>query len=265
MYSKARLVFKWIKYFLSSSNGRGHGIHSPFTYQFVREVLMDRYPYSDYLNIETLRKKRSGDKRIISVSDPGAGSYGKNKSEKSVSDIAKHSLSSRKFGRLLYRISKFYNPGMIIELGSSLGISAAYLASANDKANVLTMEGDHSIAAIAVENLKELGLDNVRVLNGNFDDLLPGVLETNPAANLVFIDGNHRKKSLLDYFEKITAHLALPALIVIHDIHWSAEMEEAWAIIQADERVKLTIDIFSAGLVFFRDELKVRQKFVIRF
>jgi predicted O-methyltransferase YrrM len=265
MFSKPRLILKWIKYFLLSSNRRGHGIHSPFVYQFTREILMDRHPYDAFSKIETLRKKLTRDKRIISVVDSGAGTHGRTRPENSVSDIANRSLSTRKFGRLLYRLSNYYKPGWIIELGSSLGISAAYLASGSENTKVLTIEGDPSIAAIANENLKELGLGHVRIINGNFDDLLPGILKDNPPANLVFIDGNHRKEPLLDYFEQFMGHVDSPALIIIHDIHWSTEMEEAWAIIQADERVKLSIDIFSAGLLFFRDELKVRQKFVIRF
>ncbi len=42
-------------------------------------------------------------------------------------------------------------------------------------------------------------------------------------------------------------------------------MEEAWSAIRADPRSMLTIDLFSLGLVFLRDEFKVKQDFVIRF
>jgi predicted O-methyltransferase YrrM len=84
-------------------------------------------------------------------------------------------------------------------------------------------------------------------------------------ADLVFLDGNHRKKPVLDYFEQILEHRAASSLIIIHDIHWSGEMEEAWAIIQKHPVVKMTVDIFSAGLVFFREEFQVRQHFMIRF
>jgi len=59
--------------------------------------------------------------------------------------------------------------------------------------------------------------------------------------------------------------ISASSLIVIHDIHWSREMEEAWEIIQNHPHVKLSIDIFSAGLVFFRNEFRVKQQFVIRF
>ncbi len=103
------------------------------------------------------------------------------------------------------------------------------------------------------------------MVTGDLRDGLTDLIASNPPADLVFIDGNHRKKPVLEYFEKFLDNISPAALIIIHDIHWSREMEEAWAIIQADPRVKMSIDIFSAGLVFFRDEFKVKQQFVIRF
>ena len=91
------------------------------------------------------------------------------------------------------------------------------------------------------------------------------VFQTNPQTDLVFLDGNHRKKPVLEYFEKVLENIAPASLIIIHDIHWSGEMEEAWSIIRKHPKVKMTIDIFSAGLVFFREEFKVKQHFMIRF
>jgi len=152
-----------------------------------------------------------------------------------------------------------------MELGSSLGISTAYLASADAASRVVTMEGSPAIAGIARETFEKLKLRNISQSTGNFETTLSGQIEQNPPSDLVFIDGNHRKKPVLEYFEKFLNKISDSSLIIIHDIHWSREMEEAWDIIQADPRVKMTIDIFSAGLVFFRNEFKVKQQFVIRF
>jgi hypothetical protein len=55
------------------------------------------------------------------------------------------------------------------------------------------------------------------------------------------------------------------SMIIIHDIHWSREMEEAWKVIRSHPKVKMTVDIFSAGLIFFRKEFQVKQHFTIRF
>ena len=265
MYSKFQLSVKWFRYFIHASNSRGHGIHSPFIYELIREVLNDDRNYYAYGKIETVRSTLLRDRRMLTVDDFGAGSAQAGSVENRVSDIAAGSLSTKKFGRLLFRLADFYRARQIIELGSSLGISAAYLASANRESRVNTIEGSPSIAGIAAETFETLGLKNIILTTGKFEDRIGEILITNRGADLVFLDGNHRKKPVLSYFEQILEHKAASSLIIVHDIHWSREMEEAWSIIQKHPAVKMTVDIFSAGLVFFREEFQVRQHFVVRF
>jgi predicted O-methyltransferase YrrM len=265
MYSKSHLVFKWLQYYFHASNGKGHGIHSPFVYEFIREVLNDRKFYEEYGRIEVLRKKLLGDKRSLQIDDPGAGSSFHTGTIRSVSEITRRSVSTKKFARLLYRLAKYYQAGRIIELGTSVGISAAYLAMANPDSKLITIEGSDTIAGIARENFNILGLKNIQLTNGDFVQVLPDVLSSNPPYDLIFIDGNHRKKPVLEYFELVLGKISKSSLIIIHDIHWSREMEEAWSVVMADPRVKMSIDIFSAGLVFLREEFKVKQNFIIRF
>jgi predicted O-methyltransferase YrrM len=265
MYSKSRLAFKWIQYYVLASNARGHGIHSPFVYELIRSVLNDKRPFYAYENIEKVKKALLLDKRVIHTKDPGAGSLKKSTGSKKVSEIVGTSVSTRKFGRLLFRLANYYPAQTIIELGSSVGISTAYLASADHLNRVITLEGSDSVAEIANETFRHLELKNITTVTGNFDETLAEVISLNPPAELVFIDGNHRKKPVLDYFEKFMTKISHSSMIIIHDIHWSREMEEAWSLIQAHPKVKMSIDIFSAGLVFFREEFKVKQQFVIQF
>jgi predicted O-methyltransferase YrrM len=265
MYSKSRLAFKWLQYFIRASHGRGHGIHSPFVYELVREVLNDQRLYYAYDKIEQVKRNLLREKRIIPVVDLGAGSKRIGSTEKKISSITASEVSNQKFGRLLFRLANYYRAKTIIEMGSSLGISTSYLASADSSARVITMEGSPAIAGIAKEISQQLGLKNIELVNGKFEDVLEKLIAENPPADLVFLDGNHRKKPVLDYFDQFLNKLSPNALIIIHDIHWSREMEEAWASIREHPKVKMSIDIFSAGLVFFRDEFQVKQNFQIRF
>jgi predicted O-methyltransferase YrrM len=265
MYSKSQLALKWFQYYALASNGKGHGIHSPFVYELIREVFNDNRDYYAYKLIETVKKNMLRDRRVLEVQDLGARSKKKKHSRKAICEIARNVVSDQKFGRLLFRLANFYRARVIMELGSSIGISTAYLASADAASKVVTLEGSHAIAGIAHETFKKLKLGNITQSTGNFETTLSDQIEQNPPPDLVFIDGNHRKKPVLEYFEKIVKKISSSSLIIIHDIHWSREMEEAWEIIQNDPRVKMSIDIFSAGLVFFRNEFKVKQQFVIRF
>jgi predicted O-methyltransferase YrrM len=265
MYSKPQIAVRWFRYLILASNGRGHGIHSPFVYELVREVLNDRRNYYAYGKIEALKNKLFADKRNLPVEDAGAGSTRRANGIIKVSDITARSVSTQKFGRLLFRLVNFYRCGQIIELGSSLGISTSYLASADAKSRVITIEGSPAIARIAAETFQQLQLNNIIQVTGIFEETLGRIVLANPPADLVYLDGNHRKEPVLDYFEQILGNLAPASLVIIHDIHWSREMEETWSIIRKHPKVKMTIDIFSAGLVFFREEFQVKQNFMIRF
>jgi predicted O-methyltransferase YrrM len=265
MYSKIQLTYNWIQYVVLASNARGHGIHSPFVYELVSAVLNDDRYYYAYEKIERVKKNLLQDKRTLIVRDFGAGSSKNGNEIKKISEIAVKEVSGQKFGRLLFRLVNYYHARTIIELGSSLGISTAYLASADNLSRVISMEGSTAISGIANETFSQLELENIKLVTCNFDEKLETLILENPPADLVFIDGNHRKKPVLEYFEKFLNKISTTSMIIIHDIHWSREMEEAWAIIQQHPKVKLSIDIFSAGLVFFRDEFQTKQQFIIRF
>ena len=158
-----------------------------------------------------------------------------------------------------------YGPAQIMELGTSLGITTAYLASANTNAKVTTFEGSASIAQIARQNHGSLGLANISLLEGNFDDQLPKWLAHNKKVDFAFIDGNHAYKPTIAYFEALLGIVEDHSILVFDDIHWSKEMEAAWAQISAHPRVTLSIDLFFIGIVFFRKEFAQKQQVSIRF
>ena len=265
MYSPFQLAKKYINYYLTASNGKGHGIHSPFVYDFIKIVLNDKKKYHEYDLIEKLRAELLSDKRIIEVEDFGAGSLAVPFKEKKVSDITRSFLKSKKFAKLLFRIVKYYKPNTIVELGTSLGISSSYMASATKASKVITLEGAKNVAAIAEQNFSKLNLENVKVKQGNFDETLPAILSEIEVVDLLFIDGNHRKEPTLRYFKNFLKKANDQSIFIFDDIHWSKEMEDAWKEIQLHPEVTLTIDLFFIGIVFFKKDFKAKQHFTIRF
>jgi predicted O-methyltransferase YrrM len=167
--------------------------------------------------------------------------------------------------QLLFRIVNCYQPQTILELGTSLGISTAYMAMANPQARMITAEGSAAIAAQAKRNFQSLQCNNIKQVTGNFDDTLPGILAANPQPDLAFIDGNHRYEPTVRYFNQLLPHLHTNSILIFDDIHWSKEMEQAWEAVKENQSVMLSIDLFFIGLVFFNDQFKVKQHFTIRF
>jgi predicted O-methyltransferase YrrM len=265
LYSRFQLVKKYIHYYLIAANGKGHGIHSPFVFDFIKNVLQDKKQYDCYPAIETARQKLLQQKAEIEVEDFGAGSSVIKSNKRVVASMAASSLKPRKYAQLLFRMVHYYKPKTILELGTSFGITSSYLASGNMEAAVHTVEGSAAIAAIAAKTFEQTGIKNVRLSTGSFDEVLPKLLPAISVVDLAFIDGNHRKEPTLEYFTQLLKHSTLSTIFIFDDIHWSREMEEAWAAIKQHPSVTLTVDLFFIGIVSVNPDFKITQHFVIRF
>ncbi|HZW66853.1 MAG TPA: SAM-dependent methyltransferase, partial [Hanamia sp.] len=141
MYSHYQLAKKYLRYFFTAQNGKGHGVHSPFVFDFIIHVLNDKKKYDCYSKIESIRKELLINNKVIEVEDFGAGSAKLPFKNRVVKDIADSSLKSRKYAQLLFRISKYYGAQTIVELGTSFGITTSYFASANSDSKIFTFEG----------------------------------------------------------------------------------------------------------------------------
>lgn len=265
MYSPIQLALRYVQYYLFAENGRGHGVHSPFVYDLITKVLNDDRTFYVFQPIEDCRKMMQNNNTEITIQDFGAGSRTEKSSVRSVSKIATTSLKPKKYGQLLFRLVNYFSPSTILELGTSLGITSAYLASANSNAKLITMEGSSAVASIAADNLKQLGINNTTIVTGNFDDILAKTIENIELINFAFLDGNHRYEPTIRYFEQVLQKSDEYTVIILDDIHWSKEMETAWNEVKNHHAVTLTIDLFFVGLVFFRKEQKEKQHFIIRY
>lgn len=265
MYSPVQLALKYLKYRLTASNGRGHGIHSPFVYNFIRQVLNNKEKPFAFTQAEQLRSRLLQNNTAIAVEDFGAGSFSKKSKFRKIAEIARSSAKPAKYARVLYRIVQHYSCRNIIELGTSLGISTTYMALANSGSRIITCEGSPEIASISREHFKALHLEQITVLTGEFEQSLPAALTEIPLVDLIFIDGNHRLEPTLQYFNRVLPQLHNDSIVVFDDIHWSREMETAWEQVKQHGSVSETIDLFFLGIVFFRSEQKVKQHFTVRY
>jgi predicted O-methyltransferase YrrM len=137
-----------------------------------------------------------------------------------------------------------------LELGTSLGISTSFLASAYSKSNVVTIEGCPQTAKVAQQTFDDLKLRNIELIVGQFDEKLDSALTENEPFDLIYIDGNHREEATIRYFEQIEKHAAKEAVFILDDIYWSAGMTRAWEKIKGHKNVSVTLDLFRMGIVF---------------
>jgi predicted O-methyltransferase YrrM len=238
-----------------------HGVHSPFVFQLITKVFPNNRKEDISENIaEDWRTECRVNNSIIHVTDLGTGISGPRK----IADIAARSAKSPKEGALLHRIVKHFKPKNILELGTSLGITTLHEATATNFERFITLEGCPEIAAIAKAAFQKNGL-RVEIRIGNFENTLRPALQDLKKVDYVFFDGNHREKPTLDYFEACLPFIHNDTLFIFDDIHWSEEMESAWETIKKHPQVRLTLDLFHFGLVFFRSEQKEKEHFILKF
>jgi predicted O-methyltransferase YrrM len=214
--------------------------------------------------VEKIRKKMISDKRIILVKDLGSRSGSLKKNLRRVSEIARYSPVTRKYGELLSNMAAEFGRPLIIELGTSLGISTMYMAASSADVTICTIEGCPEIAEIAKQNFIEAELNNIRILEGQFDEVLQGFSIKDSKPGLVFIDGHHRKEPVIKYFNQMAELSDSKTVIIIDDINYSKEMAEAWDEIKLHKKVSVSIDIFRMGILFFREGIN-HNNYIIRY
>lgn len=253
-------VYKFFLHFARARHTKGFGVHSPFVFNFINNVLCEEHPFYVFNKIEALRNALLHDERLVYVVDFGT----QKDSVRSVSKIAKSSLKAAKFGQLFYRIIRSTAATNVLELGTSLGVTTAYLAAGNQNIKCVSLEGSPELARLARKNFEELKIENIDIVIGNIDLTLGHVLGDFENLDFVFIDANHRSGSVLNYFELILNKLHKDSVLVIDDIYWSDDMEYAWEEIKNHPNVTTSIDLFTLGIVFFNTDLN-KQHYKIRY
>ncbi|MCK0188540.1 hypothetical protein [Arenibacter sp. F20364] len=90
---------------------------------------------------------------------------------------------------------------------------------------------------------------------------LKGVSVFNPSSEIIFID--EPNKETVDEFIVQNKNLTNDTVILVNDIYKSEDTNKLWRSIKELQQVRVTIDLFYVGLVFFRRE-QVKQHFKIR-
>jgi predicted O-methyltransferase YrrM len=259
---KLSLVRGYLHHWLHALNE--HSLQAPFVYDLYGNIIKNDRLLPAFQPIEATRHRLLHCPDQITVSRLGAPSRVSAQPIRRVSSVARHGLSSAKFGRLLYRLATYNASNYLLELGTSLGITTLYLAAARPSGVVYTLEGGEAIADRAERVFGELAHRNIHLVRGDIDRTLPDLLQRLPRVDFAYLDANHRYGPTVAYFEQVVAKTDERSIVVVDDIYWSGEMQHAWRHIRQHPAVTLTLDLFDAGLVFFTP-LSVRQHYVLMF
>jgi predicted O-methyltransferase YrrM len=199
--------------------------------------------------IEEMREKMLGGREPLVDDSLGASRRGEE--AMTVADACRSSKKGRQ-AHFLYLLVREFGSSRAVELGTNVGISAAYIAAAlrenGDGGTLTTLEGSPYRMRVARDLHTHLRLDNVRYCGGNFDDTLANILADIGPLDFAFIDGNHNREPTLNHFRQICEHASEDAVLVFDDIRFSEGMKSAWNVIRQDAKVALALDLGSLGL-----------------
>lgn len=257
--SKLFQVRSFINYWLDAVDD--HSLHSPFFFDLYRNVILPGKSTHKFDHIESLRSRLLSDSSPIDGVDHGAGPSVQS-ANRTIKNIAQTSLSSPSFLQLYHRLLEYFHARHVVELGTSLGISSLYLASANG-VELTTFEGTPSIAACARRNFAEVNQKNIKLIEGNIDTALPSFLGLGAKVDIAFMDANHRYEPTMRYFNALLQKVHGRSVIIVDDIHYSPEMERAWMEMKAHKLVYGSADLYRSGLLFFDPSVN-RQHVVLQ-
>lgn len=261
MQKRLQIVLRYFRYFKRAKTR--YSVHSPFVFQFCENILEDQRTFYAFERLETLRKELFKDNRKIQVTDFGAGSHTNNSKERVISSIAKSAVSPASQSQILFKIVEHFKPNTMLEMGTSLGLTAAYQALPHTESKFISLEGCPKISQVAQENWAKLGIENIEIITGEFGNTLEKSLLKLQSLDYVFFDGNHQKEPTIEYFEKCLPYAHADSIFIFDDIHWSEGMEAAWEDIIQHPSVRLSIDLFFMGIIFFRTEQKETEHFTL--
>lgn len=258
-----KTVLKYINYQLTAYTE--HDLHSPFLYNFYMELIKNKHPFSNFENLDKLRKQLLQNTTTLEISDFGAGSKKLNSNKRQINHIAKHGIAQKKQAEFLYRLVNKFAPNTIVELGTSIGLTSLYLAKASTKSTIYTIEGCPNLFQFSKELFNQQLAKNIQSVNGNFNTKFPEVLSQINSLDFLYIDGNHAYEPTMNYFKMALEKKNSNSIFVFDDIYWSDGMQQAWKEICNNPEVTVSLDLFYFGIVFFRKENKNKEHFVLKF
>ncbi|SEC32398.1 Predicted O-methyltransferase YrrM [Tenacibaculum sp. MAR_2009_124] len=182
-----------------------------------------------------------------------------------VKDICKKASSKSKWCRLIYHIVNKTDSPKVLEIGTNLGVSGAYILEAlkTKEGKLTTMEGLPKLCEISRNKFSEIVSNSkYEIVQGLYDDTFSDIKEREETYNLFFIDGNHQKDPTLEYFHELKLKMENKAVFIFDDIYWNEGMKEAWEVITNDKDVNFSIDMYQQGIAIIdKEETQKNRKF----
>lgn len=199
-YSTPIRLLKYLQYHWVASNSKGHGVHSPFVYQFIRQSLNGTSSLNELVNTSSTVQNT-----LQSI------------------EAASSVKLAPKIKLLIARLLQSMNP-----------LTVSITGDKNQFGNDSSMH----------TNVKNESVESI---------------------NFAFIGPGQDAATMLQGANKLIDRMHPNAWVILHQIHADADMETAWNTLKEHSNIRLSIDLFTIGILFCRTAQKEQEHFIIRY
>lgn len=243
---------KKISYLWKARHRHGHGIHSPFLFRLITEVMENNGNYSAYPLLKAADENVRNMLRILDMKSYHTG--GKSEYGCNFQEIKRMHLLPERFDRLLFRLVNDFRPERIAFYGSTFGVTLLALALADRRVQLeAQIENDHyrSFCRRLAEVYEVGNIHITETERAVFPDFIVLQDPLNP-----------------NYCDRILSQILINpdfnGVIVVCGIHACAGIEDVWMKHKKDPLIRVALDLFEIGIFICRKGLQ-KEEFVLRF
>lgn len=219
---------------------KGHGIHSPFAYNFVRFVLRENSPYYCYDDMRDMRQA------VIDA----------------LRDVKNHPrVVSFKGMKMLFRITNFVNPQRIMQVGTCYGLTASSMLNVSSQSRLWLYE-PHIDAYPVIGNVLASYIDSIECYNRldvALDDYAQAVGDE---MSFVLVNSVPDDVHLEVLKQRLSSMLDGDCVLVFGNIHRSDRVKRLWRHLKGEMRHGQSFTNEKTGVIVAKRSLNLEHFFL---
>lgn len=206
---------------------KGHGVHSPYVYNFIIRVIEEKAQYYAYPQIEEQYSRVKNDKQTRPM--------------------------PLKYSKLLYRIANRIKPQQILECGTDYGISTIAMQLAGSSAKITTIEQNKNIATYLKGAIEK-----------PYAQALQEYYSNGSRPELIYISKQDSADDYKTIYKHLTANMNESSVIVISGIRKTKQTYTQFTKFASNNIIKVTIDLYDVAILVASPKLN-KQTFKVWF
>ena len=239
----------YLSYYLRADTK--YRVHSPFVFEFVREVLEDDRQYHAFWEIETYQRNLLRINDLVNANGERLP-FGK---------VAQKQRLKKRTGQWLFQSTNLYQPNHLLQIGWGTGVAALYQASVRSHAQLICVEPNVSLVNATDSLFQSLPYQNIRRETGHPVEGTQRALAQLKTVEQVFFNDYFDEATTLQLFDLVLARSVSNTVVIFHRPHATATRRTVWKTVRHRPEVRLSIDIYELGFLFFRHEQKARSHY----